>query len=200
MKEKAWLLLLCGAIFLAPGCSRRISGPGIDPASATAAAMAEYDQNRDGFLDAKELERCPALLSRLPKLDKDKDGRLSQAGLVAALASLLEGNPGLLAVRCSVHLDDKPLADAEVVLEPESFLGAKVKTARGTTDRKGVAQMKIEGPPATGCHVGLYRVRISKRGADGKETLPERYNAKTQLGAFVTPMERGIYSFSLSSR
>ena len=35
-----------------------------------------------------------------------------------------------------------------------------------------------------GIYVGLYRVRISKK-VDGKETIPARYNTKTELGREV---------------
>jgi hypothetical protein len=199
MKDLAWLLLVLAASLSAWGC-RRIQPPSIDPGTAAAQAMAEYDQNKDGFLDGMELARCPGLRSALPELDKDKDGKLSRAELEAALEGLAEGKVGLLAVRCTARLDNMPLVGATVTFEPEPFLAGKIKPATGTTDKDGSAPMKTEGAAITGCQVGVYRVRISLRGPDGKESVPERYNAKSELGVFISPRDRGLHTFSLSSR
>jgi hypothetical protein len=49
-----------------------------------------------------------------------------------------------------------------------------------------------------GCHLGVYRVRISKKDAQGRETVPARYNTQTQLGIEVGPAMEGGYTFNLA--
>src|SRR5262249_6800313 len=69
-------LFLGGLVLLAAGCSGGGSGaPQVSPREAARAALAEYDANQDGALDAQELERCPALRSARNRIDKNNDGR-----------------------------------------------------------------------------------------------------------------------------
>ena len=37
-----------------------------------------------------------------------------------------------------------------------------------------------------GLPCGLYRITVSKKGADGKETLPTKFNTETTLGREVS--------------
>jgi hypothetical protein len=116
---------------------------------------------------------------------------------------------GLTSVRCHVTLDGQPLAGADVVFEPESFLGEEIKTARGKTNQYGDAAPTV--PPEErpepdlpgGVHFGLYRVRISKT-ANGRELLPTRYNTETILGQEVSyddpAMQNNNMAFALKSR
>jgi hypothetical protein len=96
----------------------------------------------------------------------------------------------LASVRCQVTLDGRPLTDAQVVFEPEPFLGEEIKRATGKTNQLGDAAPTIadEDKPDPnlpgGVHFGLYKVRISKQ-ADGRETIPSRYNTETILGQEV---------------
>src|SRR5262245_47204394 len=55
-----WVLLLGAA-----GCSdgKRVEPPDFSPEEAAKQAMAAYDKNGDGALDATELEQCPPLKS-----------------------------------------------------------------------------------------------------------------------------------------
>jgi hypothetical protein len=65
---------------------------------------------------------------------------------------------------------------------PEKFLGASLAIAQGVTNSRGMAPMKIsDEPDGVGAHLGYYRVEISKI-VDGKETIPPRYNSKSELG------------------
>ena len=175
----------------------------IDAKEASARAMAEYDSNRDGYLDVTELERCPGLKSVLAPFDRDKDGRLSQAEIEEGLTSIQDGQVVLAEVTCKVTLDGKPLAGASVVVEPESFLQSYIKPAKGTTNEQGRASMQIDGAARPGCHIGLYRVRISKVGDEGRDIVPARYNSQTILGlgagSRVGPRGSGVYSFSLTA-
>src|SRR5262249_50249538 len=57
-------LLFTWAFALAVGCSEgagsRVPAPSLSSTGAAKEALAEYDTNRDGYLDAKELEQCPS--------------------------------------------------------------------------------------------------------------------------------------------
>jgi len=186
-------------VILAVGCSRPIDVPPIDPADVTSRALAEYDLNKDGFLDAAELERCPGLKTALSRFDKDRDGRFSRAELQEYFEEWAKSKTGLHQVLCKVTLDGQPLAGATVTLEPEAFLGGKVKSAKGVTDDRGEARFQTEGAPQSGCNLGLYRVRVS-RPVNGTESIAARYNTETRLGIEVSPSMRGRTVFSLQSR
>jgi hypothetical protein len=62
---------------------------------------------------------------------------------------------------------------------------------------------QTEGEEVPGVRCGIFRIEVSKQAADGKETIPDRYNVKTSLGEEVgldSPIvNRGI-SLNLSSR
>ena len=190
-------------LFLLPpllaGWPGGVAAPHIYAGSTSARALAEYDANQDGFLDAQELEASPGLKSCLARYDTDKDGRLSRAELETSLAAFDQAQVGLLDTPFTVTLDGRPLEGAGVVFEPEPFLADVIKPARGTTDAGGVARMKTEGAPLPGCNLGIYRVRISKPDAGGRETLPARYNARTQLGIELGPDAKGPCAFDLAS-
>ena len=85
----------------------------------------------------------------------------------------------------SVRLDGRPLAGAEVSLVPESFMGDKTETAKGTTNEQGMARMRISTQPeGMGVRPGFYRICVSKLNG-GKELLPKRYSEGTELGIEV---------------
>ncbi len=174
---------------LAAGCSRTaVKAPTFAPAAAAHAAFAEFDANHDGALDADELAKCPSLLAARAAIDKDGDGRLTEAELVARLKSY-QGNRGAVKLfPCRVLLNDQPLATATVTLEPEKFLGPTFTPATGTTMAAGdtvVSATDVKAKGFSGVYCGLYRVRISAKDAAGKEVVPDRYNTATTLGLEV---------------
>src|SRR5262249_46580549 len=114
MKARVWLLLLLPPLVVACS-SKRIDVPSLDPKDVAAKALDEYDANKDGFLDAKELERCPGLKTALLRFDKDKDGRFSRSELEEYFALWVESKTGLQQVVCRVTLDNKPLTGATVL-------------------------------------------------------------------------------------
>jgi hypothetical protein len=197
MNARAWLLLV--ALAIAAGCSQRVEVPQINAREVAACALAEYDTNKDGYLDAGELQRCPGLQSALKRFDRDKDGRFSQSELEAYFATYVDSKIGLQALSCRFTLDDQPLVGATVVLEPESFMGRNIKPARGVTNERGNAGIQIDGAAYPGCNLAVYRVRVSRKVND-QETLPARYNTQTQLGLEVAPGLRGRTAFHLQSR
>ncbi|HVS37757.1 MAG TPA: hypothetical protein VMS17_19500, partial [Gemmataceae bacterium] len=199
MNKRVLAALLVLPSALAGGCGGAIAPSRINPAAAAARAMADYDSNKDGYLDAHELDACPGLKSCLPRYDADRDGRLSRAELEAGLAPYKGVPIGLMNTVCTVTLNGSSLIGADVQFEPESFLADVVKPAHGTTDDHGAAVMQTDGAPLPGCNLGVYRVRISKKDSAGKETLPARYNTATQLGIELGPDARGSCDFALVS-
>jgi hypothetical protein len=187
-------LLLGSLLLLASGCSGSdsLSPPSISPSQAASQALASFDANKDGLLDAKELEKCPSLLGALKKIDKNNDGRLS-ADEIAERLQLFQRVGMLTSARVEVTLDGAPLAQAKVTLVPEPFMGATFKTASGVTDAAGNAPLEVEGAFKGLVPMGYYRVDISKKNAAGQEAIPARYNLQTILGQEVAPdgEERG---------
>lgn len=166
------------------GCAE-VKLPSFSSSAAASAAMAEFDTNKDGFLDAAELERCPALKSALKRFDANGDGKLSEKEISARLAAYKDAGVGRIAISCQVLLDGMPLPDASVRFVPERFMGDSYKAGTGTTDTNGFADLQVEGDQLPGLPSGLYRVEISKHSAQGQELLPARFNTQTSLGQEV---------------
>jgi hypothetical protein len=197
-----WAFDICargGAVLVAlialAGCGggRGPAPPPVSPASATEQALAEYDADKDGALDAKELEQSPGLKALVTALGKGPGARLTADELTEQLQSLRAGGVTLTRASCQVLLDGKPLAGATVRYVPERFLGPGFKPATGTTDDAGYAPLVTEGEK-DGITPGLYRVEVSKKDAQGQETVPARYNAQTTLGCQVGLQTRGAGS------
>jgi hypothetical protein len=184
-----------GLLLALLGCadSRRIEAPALDPEAAADRALANYDKNHDGFLDARELESCPALKAALKRLDTDHDGRLSRDEILARLQEFADSDVGLYVTTVKVEQDGKPVAGANVEFEPEPFLGGAIKPAQGMTDAGGRCFPRVQ-PDVPGCQFGFYRVRISKKDSSGNELIPPRY--ESTLGAEVPG--HGTLVFSLS--
>ncbi len=199
VRALAHLAVLGCVLASAGGCSgRRIPAPQLNPEEAGRLALADYDRNGDGLLDAAELERCPALKSRLKVLDTSRDGRLSAPEIGARVTAYQESRIGLMAVPCQVTLDGAPLAGAAVELVPERFLGPAVKPASGVSEQDGAVTLHGEGHNLPGVQCGFYRVVVSKKNSAGKETLPEKYNVKTVLGHEVGPELESVLRFDLA--
>jgi hypothetical protein len=127
-------------------------------------------------------------------------GRWKSLLLFAVLASGCGKDPHRVApVSGTVTMDDKPLAGALVSFLPETKPGAMPSpTSRGVTDQQGRYSLTTsEDKP--GAVVGLSKVRIStlRSQAGGeteggaiisRETVPERYNSRTEL-TFEVPEE-----------
>jgi hypothetical protein len=183
--------LLLAVLLLAQliGCSgtepARVVGPDLSPAQAARAAMAEFDSNGDGFLDEKELDKCPGLKSCVEDWDRDHDGRLSEDEIAAGLQRLKDSKVGLVMVPCRVLLDDQPLTGATVSFVPEKFLGPRVQPASGVSDEAGYVRLHTEGQNLPGVQCGIFRIVVSKKDDAGRETIPARYNAQTELGREV---------------
>jgi hypothetical protein len=190
--------------FASGGCGSsgpaRINPPRIDAVAAGNAALAEYDTDHDGTISGKELDKCPALKAA-QKHYADAAGKITAESLAEGIARWQENRIAITRCGVIVTMDAKPLAGATVTAEPEKFLGPEVQTAAGVTDLHGGCTLRIPGQ--IGMQYGLYRVRITKN-VEGKELIPARYNAETELGLEVSPGAGGLgaggTTFKLQSR
>jgi hypothetical protein len=165
-------------------------------------AMARYDADGNGKLDAGELKKCPALAAGLARIDRDQDGLVTADEIAARITYWETALTTIINASTEVTLDDKPLAGATVTFEPEEFLGAAFIACSGETDENGRTVISGQNAKFPGIYLGFYRVRISKI-VDGKETLPARYNTQTELGYEASddiPGVSNIIQFALKSR
>jgi hypothetical protein len=173
------------------GCNRGqpppVLMPNVSPEEAAKAAMSSFDADRDGALDAKELEKSPGLLSCLKSWDLNADGKLDQQEILSRIEAHRKTQVGLQSVTCEVSFNGTPLEGAKVTFVPERFLGPNVKPATGISDQHGLVLLQIEGEELPGVHVGVFQVEVSKLDAAGKEMIPEKYNTQTILGQEVMP-------------
>lgn len=156
-------LLVCGC-----GRGNVRTGPiEIDADSAAAEAIKLYDAGGDGALSAEELEQSPALARAMSRIDSNADGMIDAAEIAARIQHYdsLSSHVG-----CEVQVirGRRPVADATVVFEPETFLGEGFPTYTGTTNSSGAASM-LTTPPTPGVAVGFYRVSIKT--PDGAESV-----------------------------
>jgi hypothetical protein len=170
-----------------PRDEKRVEQPALSPDEVGRKALEEYDANKDGFLSADELERCPALKNSMELLDANKDGRLSGEEIAARVRKYQEWKLAILNAHCVVTLDGKPLPGATVSFVPENFMGTTTKRASATTDANGRVAPTIADAPTPGMNLGFYKIEVSLKDATGKETLPARYNSQTTLGQEVAP-------------
>lgn len=190
---RLWACLV--PLFLA-GCDSgpaRVPQPSLDPQASGEQALEEYDSNHDGAIAGPELENCPGLKAGLPVIDLDKDGRVTAAEIAGRVQAYIDDRTALMTLSGRITLNGRPLVGALVTLVPEKFMGPAVKPAQGTTDASGYCLPSIEGDGPSGAHCGIYRIQISKPGADGKETLPSRYNSQSILGADVGVQSPSLY-------
>jgi hypothetical protein len=153
--------------------------------NAGAAAIAAHDADKDGSLSESELKGAPGLMAALKQADTNSDGKLSAAEIDARIAAWAKSKVGRMSVACVVTRRGAPLADAEVRLVPESFLGTALPTATAKTNAQGLAMPSApqseEKPP--GVPPAFYRVEITTPAGD----IPSAYNSATTLGAEVAP-------------
>jgi hypothetical protein len=181
-------LALCVLLPLG-GCSHyppRPKQPKLDPAAASQQAMGQYDANKDSKIDAGELKKSPPLCEALETMDTDKDGALTATEIAERIKHWWGSGDRIMVATTEITLDGQPLEGATVTYEPEAFLGPAYQPASAVTDAGGVASILGSDPEYPGLYLGLYRVRVSKQ-VGGKEILPSRYNAETELAKEIAP-------------
>ena len=187
--------LLALSFVIAFGCSRgpsRLHLPSISASSAGSEAIEMYDTDKDGKISGAELDKCPALKAAMAQIDTTGEGSITADKITDRIKAWQKTKIARMPLSCTVLRNGRPLVDAEVQLVPEKFLGENVKTAKGKTDRNGVAIISIEtterSDPLGGVAPGLYRVEITKAG----ENIPAKYNTETTLGQEVALGAAGI--------
>jgi hypothetical protein len=183
---------------LLAGCgSSAVAPPRYDPDAMARAAMAEYDTNHDGKLDAGELEACPALKKALPEIAKDyaknKQPYLTEEDIAEELRLFEKRKVGLLSIRCKVvRGDGLGVAGVTVNFIPERFMGDAIKAGSGVSDQSGYVHPTVEGQTIPGLAFGFYRIEASRKDESGKETVPSQFNTNSKLGLEVHPRRMDV--------
>jgi hypothetical protein len=193
-RYSGWSLVVVLAALV--GCHGDPPPPGrppLVPAEMARRAMELYDTNHDGRIDAAELTQSPALAALAASLGPQAAEGLTEEQLARRAEAWLKSPSGLVPQRLAIDLDERPLAGASVTLEPDACMGPAYYPASATTDAAGQCCPGVD-PRYGGLWLGLYRIRISKLDG-GRETIPARYNAQSELGLETDPTRgsRGAY-------
>src|SRR3954463_12235157 len=142
LKRLAAMLLTAAVALPLTSCNSgpaRVGQPAIDAASAGKKALELYDKDGNGVISGAELTQAPALASALARLDTNSDKGVDAEEIAARVNKWKELRTGLVSVKCRVTLDGRPVEGAQVVFEPEPFLGEGIKPAIGVTNPFGDA-------------------------------------------------------------
>lgn len=114
---------------------------------------------------------------------------------VLAFSGCESRNSGLAPVEGTVTFDDKPLAEARIIFEPE---GGGMPS-ESVTDENGYYKLHYSGN-TSGAEVDTHIVKIRTSGMENgaKEIIPARYNAESELKETVTKDSNTI-NFDLKS-
>ena len=192
-------LCLSGLVLAAlGGCSgkERIGPPSLSAGGAASQAMELYDADGDGKLSGAELDKASGIKAAINQVDKDGDGAVSEDEIEDRINEWKSSKIGLTSFRCKVKLDGRPLIGAKITYEPEPIFDGALKPGFGTTDGNGIANPTLPeadrpNPLFEGMPVGFYKVKVSLE-ANGKETVPAKYNTETILGQEVGPNAEGM--------
>ncbi|BBO33708.1 hypothetical protein [Lacipirellula parvula] len=187
IRSGKWL----GLFALCVGCHSgpaKISFPTVDASAAAAGAMQAADKNGDAGISKEEAVAVPSLVAEFGKYDANGDGKIDAAEIESRIATWSARGPKVVPINFDVTLDGRALEGAEVVLEPEAFMGDVLP--------KGVSQVGASGAcgPTVpkemlskdipfGMFCGLYRVKITHP----SKKVPAKYNEQTELGIEVAP-------------
>ena len=161
-----------------------------------------YDTNHDGKLSVDELAKCPGVLISINGYDTNHDKAIDLEEFAHHLANLLRHGTGATQLGVGVTYQGSPLADAEVLLEPEPYLGSEIQPAHGITTSYGKATVGMPPEKAPAAlksmkliQYGTFKVRITHP----KINLPSKYNTDTTLGYETIPGEPFV-KFALSNK
>jgi|688.fasta_scaffold00251_37 hypothetical protein len=172
--------------------------PKIDAAASATAAMADYDTNKDGFIDQAELKNAPSLKEAEKVIDSNSDGKLSRDEIEQRLNKYSAQGMALISFSCSVTMDGAKKDGIEVEMVPERFMLGIIKIGKGNTDANGMVRFKQEGQEFEGVAPGFYKIKLIN---DGSLSLPARFNENTAIGKEIAldRMGRGGDSFDIKA-
>ena len=159
-------LLLAAASCVHGGCSSGGNSTSVmimrkvDADQVAAAAMATYDENKNGSIDGGELDLAKSLKSALVRIDTNRDGAIA-ADELAARIRILQTQPDVVPCVIQLKKGAKNVASAQVTLEPEPFLGANFPKYNGSSDATGIIKLQAEDPTVPGVVLGFYKVHVS---------------------------------------
>lgn len=197
-----------GTMAFVLGCGNapsRLQQNSFSPSSAASAAMKEYDKNSDGSLDDGELGSFVSIKNDLTQFDSDNSKTISESELVQRFEKWQALKVALVPCSFVVKLDGKPLTDADITLEPESFLSSTLQPCVGKTDATGrVSPNKVASGSdpdlagLTGVPPGLYKLKVTHP----KLEKLKKYHSETTLGLQVAPDNPNLMmlEFELTSK
>lgn len=196
------IVVIAFSFLASPGCKSRKSDSAIihpeTPESTVEKIMVQYDTNRDGALDATELEQSPSLRTLLKSMGKRANETISNDELLQRIQAFQITKIRMPSVPCVVTLDGAPLADATITFTLESFHGSSNEAVTGKSGADGRADVQGTG----GIVSGFYQIAVSKQ-AGGVELVPSKYNSATTLGVEVSSLgfgRGGTLTLDLSSQ
>jgi hypothetical protein len=165
MKIMLCLLLVASAAGCGGSAAQRVRA--FDPASAAANVLDEYDRNKDRKLSVQELKANAALSESAARIDKNRDGSLSETELRDRFIAH-EDLAAKFLFQVSVSAQGRPLASAAVTFTPEPFMGEGLQSYVGTTLENGVCSLEGHDFKTLGIPNGFYQIRITQpeRGID----------------------------------
>jgi hypothetical protein len=179
------------------GCSRgpgALRPPHIDASAAATAVIKSLDRDGDGKLSRAEWAGSPEIAAIAANYDKNSDGFLESAELIAGFEAWEKARIGARTVPFRVTLNGLPLAGATVRLVPAEFLDNAVKPASAQTGQSGGGQLAMapndrpkNAPNMPLVQPGIYRVEITHPSVK----IPAKYNSETSLGIEITSLNPG---------
>lgn len=187
IRSAKWMCLLA----LSLGCQSgpaKISFPTVDASAAATGAVQSADKNGDAGISKEEAAAFPSLATEFAKYDANSDGKIDAAEIEARIASWSARGPKVVPINFDVSLDGRPLEGAEVVLEPEAFMGDVLAKGVSKVGASGACGPTVPHEMLTkdipfGMFCGLYRMKVTHP----EKKVPAKYNEQTQLGIEVAP-------------
>lgn len=192
MSIKSLLLAIVPSVgfLLVNGCmfsESRVVAPDMDPEAMTQKCMELNDADADGFLTKTELKASPGLASALIDLDEDKDQKLSRDEIHKRFDLYVESRVGLQGLHCTITMNGRPLADAQVKLVPEPYMADYIEPAAGEVINVNTGYAEIStDPELPGVRPGIYRVEITSPSVE----ISPKYNKETIYGIEVAPIQQ----------
>ena len=163
-------LLLSSAL---TGCNQgppAIPVPEWRPEEFSAALIDQLDANGDGEIDGAEVGAAPGIASGGRVIDLNRNGSLSKDELEARFQFYRDMRPGLqMRTYTLKSADGRPVADADVRLEPDIFLETLLDPAKGKSGPHGTVTPVSEGVDIPGIQAGYFRVTATL--ADGTQLV-----------------------------